>query len=477
MHRRRRLRRLQGGLIVDRGRSGRVLDAARARGADFAELFVEETAFSSLLLRDKRIESATSSTEFGIGLRMVFGGQVLYAHTSRESEDALVRLVEELSAARPRDGSPLDLGAPLAGRAGPGPSHASQVDPHDPEFDGRMDVLRRADACARSVSDRIAQVSSTVIHRRSRIQILNSDGMDLEDDRTWTRFTVAVVAEHQGARQTGNEAPGERRGLEFLLGLDVEEQARKAAERAVRMLDASPAPAGEMPVLIGNGFGGVIFHEACGHPLETEAVRRKATPFAGRIGELVAHPCLTAIDDGTIPHAWGSLDFDDEGTPTRSTTLIRDGVLETFLSDRIGAAECGVPRSGSARRESYRYAPVSRMRNTYIAAGTSSVDEMLRSMGNGLWAVRMGGGSVNPATGEFNFAVEEGYMVRDGKPAEAVRGATLTGKGHEIMPRIRMVGTDLELAPGTCGASSGLVPVSVGQPTLLVDPILVGGRS
>jgi TldD protein len=462
---------------VDPARLVRVLDAARDRGADFAELFLEETAFSSLLLRDRRIESATASTDFGIGLRMIFGSQVLYGHTSRESEDALLRMVDDLAGARPKDGSSLDLGDPLVGKVRAGSVHPAMVDPHDPEADGRMEALRRADRSAREVSDRIAQVSSTVLHRRSRIHILNSEGLDVSDDRTWTRFTVAVVAEHQGARQTGNEAPGERRGLEFLLGLDVEGQARKAAERAVRMLDASPAPAGEMPVLIGNGFGGVIFHEACGHPLETEAVRRKATPFAGRVGELVAHPCLTAIDDGTIPHAWGSLDFDDEGTPTRRTVLIRDGVLERFLSDRVGAAECGVERTGSARRESYRYAPVSRMRNTYIAAGSSGVEEMLASMGDGLWAVRMGGGSVNPATGEFNFAVEEGYLVKGGKPAGAVRGATLTGKGHEIMPRIRMVGSDLELAPGTCGASSGLVPVSVGQPSLLVDPILVGGRS
>ena len=454
---------------------GRVLDAARARGADFAELFVEETRFSSLLLRDRKIESATAATDFGIGLRMVFGSQVLYAHTSRDSEEALVRMADELARARPRDGAPLDLGASISG-APPSLSRPG-TDPGDPERDGRMEALRRADSCARSVSSKVAQVSSTVLHRCSRIHILNSEGLDARDERTWTRFTVAVVAEQRGERQTGSEAPGERRGLEFLLGLDVEAQSRKAAERAVRMLDAAPAPAGEMPVLIGNGFGGVIFHEACGHPLETESVRKKATPFAGRIGELVAHPCLTAIDDGTIPGAWGSIDFDDEGTPTERTVLIRDGVLERFLSDRIGAAECGVPRTGSARRESYRYAPVSRMRNTFIAPGGSSVEDMLASMGDGLWAVRMGGGSVNPATGEFNFAVEEGYLVKGGKPAGAAKGATLTGKGHEIMPRIRMVGSDLEIAPGTCGASSGLVPVTVGQPSLLVDPILVGGRS
>jgi len=461
---------------MDRQRAGRIFQAARSVGAGLSELFVEETRFSSLLLRDRKIESATAGTEFGIGLRMVFGGQVLYAHTSRESEESLLRLVEEMAAARPRDGSGLDLGDPIDGRGTAAPDPA-RIDPDDPGVDGRLDALRRADESARAVSERVVQVSSNLLHRRSRILILNSEGLDVEDDRSWTRFTVAVVAEHQGHRQTGNEAPGERRGLEFLKGLDVEGQSRRASERAVRMLDAKPAPAGEMPVLIGNGFGGVIFHEACGHPLETEALRRKATPFAGRIGERVAQPCLTAVDDGTIPDAWGSLDFDDEGTPTARTVLIEDGILKGFLADRIGAAECGLPRTGSARRESYRYAPVSRMRNTFVAPGTSSVRDMLDSMGTGLWAVRMGGGSVNPATGEFNFAVEEGYTVKDGRVGEAVRGATLTGKGHEIMPRIRMVGNDFELAPGTCGAASGQIPVCVGQPSLLVDPILVGGRS
>ncbi len=462
---------------MDAFRAARIIDLARTRGADFAELFVEETQFSSLLLRDRKIESATAGTEFGIGLRMIFGSQVLYGHTSREEEESLFKLVEDLAGARPRGRSHLDLGDPIDGKPLPEKLRSRAIHPGDPMLDGRMEAVRKADEAARAVSSKVAQVSATVLHRHSRIAIFNSEGLDASDDRTWTRMTVAVVAEDGGQRQTGSEAPGLRRGLEFLVDLDVQKLATVAADRAVRMLTAQPAPAGEMPVLIGNGFGGVIFHEACGHPLETEALRRKATPFAGRIGEAIAQPCLTAVDDGTIPDAWGSLDMDDEGSPTQKTTLIEKGVLRTFLSDRIGAAECGVPRSGSARRESYRYAPVSRMRNTFIAPGESSMDDMMRSMNNGLWAVRMGGGSVNPATGEFNFSVEEGYMVRGGKVEEPVRGATLTGKGHEILPRIRMVGSDLEFAPGTCGASSGLVPVCVGQPSILVDPILVGGRA
>jgi TldD protein len=231
-----------------------------------------------------------------------------------------------------------------------------------------------------------------------------------------------------------------------------------------------------MPIILGNGFGGVIFHEACGHPLETEAVRKKATPFADKLGQMIAHPNVTAIDDGTIYQSWGSVAIDDEGMPTEKTVLIENGILKNFISDRVGALECNVRRTGSARRESYKYSPVSRMRNTYIDAGKNTLAEMLDGVGEGLYAPKLGGGSVNPATGEFNFAVEEGYRIRNGKIAEPVRGATLIGKGHEILPKISMVAGDLELTAGMCGASSGSVPVTVGQPTLKVDEMLVGGR-
>ncbi|EMN32519.1 TldD/PmbA domain protein [Leptospira interrogans serovar Pyrogenes str. L0374] len=229
--------------------------------------------------------------------------------------------------------------------------------------------------------------------------------------------------------------------------------------------------------MMGNGFGGVIFHEACGHPLETEAIRKKSSPFVDKLGKRIAQSCLTAIDDGTIPDSWGSINVDDEGTAPQKTILIENGILKNYLSDRVGAQEVGVEKTGSARRESYMYAPVSRMRNTYIAAGKDSFDSMLSGIDYGLFAKKMGGGSVNPSTGEFNFSVEEGYVIRNGKIAEPVRGATLIGKGDEILPKISMVGKDLELAAGMCGAASGSVPVTVGQPSLKVDEILVGGRS
>lgn len=454
----------------------RILEAARSFGADFAELYREETRFGSLSLRDRKIESAAAGTEFGIGVRLLYGTQVLYGHTSRDDEESLLSLVRDLAAARPREGSGRTLvGASSATRTQG--IHPVRFDPSLGEGDVRLELLRTLDATARAVSDRVVQVSAGTTHKVTEIALWNSEGLHVTDRRTWSRCTIAVVAEQNGERHTGTEAPGARAGFEFFQTVDASGIARTAAERAVRMLDAAPPPAGEMPVILGNGFGGVIFHEACGHPLETEALRRKATPFAGKVGQPIAHECVTAIDDGTIPNAWGSLEVDDEGTPTQRTVLIENGILRNWLSDRVGATECDVPLTGSARRESYKYAPVSRMRNTFIAGGDSTLDDMLQSCGDGLYAVRMGGGSVNPATGEFNFSIEEAYRVEKGRIGPAVRGATLVGKGHEILPRIRMVGNDFSLAPGTCGASSGMVPVCVGQPTLLVDPILVGGRS
>jgi TldD protein len=231
-----------------------------------------------------------------------------------------------------------------------------------------------------------------------------------------------------------------------------------------------------MPVILGNGFGGVIFHEACGHPLETEAIRKNASPFCDKIGERVGQSILNAVDDGTIANKWGSCNVDDEGTPTQKTVLIENGILKNYLSDRIGASQVGIPRSGSARRESYKFAPVSRMRNTFITPGKDNLEEMLSTIKFGLYAKKMGGGSVNPGTGEFNFAVQEGYAVRNGKISEPVRGATLIGKGFDVLSQISMIADDLELAAGMCGAASGWVPTTVGQPTLKIDSILVGGR-
>ena len=453
-----------------------IIEAGMAKGATFVELFEEETRSSSLLLKDKKIENASAGTSYGVGLRLLFGTEVLYAFTSDSSKESLLKMLQALTFNKEN----FKATKPFAFAKEKQIFDYSLNNFKDTRILGqhyKLDFLKRADVFARKMSDKIVQVQSSVTDSNSRIFIYNSDGLNLETQKAHIRANISVTASDNHDRLITHEAPGSLGGYEFLDSLNPENMAASCAERALRMLKAKHAPGGKMPVVMGNGFGGVIFHEACGHPLETEAIRHNASPFCNKIGEQIAHPCLTAIDDGTLENVWGSLKIDDEGTPTQKTTLIENGILKTYLSDKVGALETNVPMSGSARRESYQFAPVSRMRNTYIAKGNSTKEEMIASVENGLYAAKMAGGSVNPATGEFNFAVEEGYIIENGKLKEPVRGATLIGKGHEILPKISMVGSDLELATGVCGASSGAVPVTVGQPTIKVDEILVGGKN
>jgi TldD protein len=469
---------------MDLSKAQRIFQAGRDGGADFVEIFEEETRHAGVSFKDRKVESASAGTDYGIGLRLLFGTEVLYAHTSKDDEAHLLQLIAALTLGRSRNGMPAlatDIDTPLAALQGaPGAlRHRIDRDPRKVGQENKLDLLRRADDAARRFSTQVTQVQTRAADTVSDILIANSDGLWVSDTRTRSRFYVNVTAGNGGQDGeifTAGESPGAQRGFEFFEGLDVEHHARQAAERAVRMLSAGYVQGGKMPVVMGNGFGGVIFHEACGHLLETEGVRRKASAFADKLGEQIAHSAVTAIDDGTIENSWGSIGVDDEGRAPEKTVLIENGVLKTYMSDRVGAQETGVALSGSARRESYQYAPVSRMRNTYIAAGPHTPEAVLASVEDGLYAKKLGGGSVNPATGEFNFAVEEGYRIRGGKIAEPVRGPTLIGKGAEILPRISMVANDLEIAAGMCGASSGSIPVTVGQPTLRVDSILVGGR-
>lgn len=453
----------------------KIFEAGKSAGADFVEIYEEETRSSMLGLKSSQIESATAGTEYGIGIRLIYGTEVLYGFTSDDSEDALVKLVKTLAFGRidkmgytPVEFAPEKRVADYNVAAFKDPRVLGQA--------VKQDFLFRADQTARKISDKVVQVGASVTDSCSTITLMNSEGLNLSMNRARLRVNVTVTVSDGTERLTTHEAPGALGGYELLANYSPEALATDATERLLRMLSAGYIKGGQMPVVMGNGFGGVIFHEACGHPLETESVRRGASPFCGKLGEAIGQPCLTAIDDGTMEGVWGSLKFDDEGTPTQRTTLIENGILKTYMSDRVGAQEVGIARTGSARRESYKYAPVSRMRNTFIAPGKDTLDSMIASVDKGLYAARMAGGSVNPATGEFNFAVDEGYVIRGGKICEPVRGATLIGKGHEIMPRISMVGTDWEVAAGVCGASSGHVPVTVGQPSIKVDQILVGGR-
>lgn len=452
----------------------KIIQAGMDYQADFAEVYVEESRATSMNFKDNKVESATAGTDFGIGIRLIYGSEVLYGYSSSEDETDLLKLTAALGLSRQhkkKNSEPVALA-----HAAVKNSHPIAILPANVKSETKVELLQQANDTARKYSPLVKQVSASVVDADKKIIIANSEGLLVEDTRVRSRFVISVTAEDKSELFTASETPGSLRGFEFFEDLDVEEYARKASERALLMLKAGYIKGGKMPVIMGSGFGGVIFHEACGHPLETEAIRKKASPFTNKLGEPIAQSCLTAIDDGTIQNAWGSINIDDEGMEARKTVLIKDGILKSFLADRVGASEVGVARTGSGRRQNYQYAPVARMRNTYIEAGDSTVAEMLSSVEQGIYAKVMGGGSVNPATGEFNFCVQEAYEVKNGAILRPVRGATLIGKGHEILPQISMVGQDLELAAGICGASSGSVPVTVGQPSLKVDEILVGGR-
>nr|AGS52736.1 TldD protein, part of proposed TldE/TldD proteolytic complex [uncultured bacterium contig00069] len=451
----------------------KILDFCLDAGADFAEIYEEETRKSHLSLKDNAIDGASASIIYGIGIRMLYGTEVLYGYTSDASEESLIEIAKDLSIAKNKKGT-----AKI--KFGKEQSYLSYSKDNfkDPRILGqafKKDFLFKANSAAR-IDAKILQLETFIVDAVQNINIWNSEGLQISDNRARTRFSVNATAGKNSELTSAHETPGALGGYEFLENLLIEKLAANCAERALRMLSAPYIKGGQMPVVMGNSFGGVIFHEACGHPLETEAVRRQASPFCGKLDEQIANPVLTAIDDGTLNGAWGSLAVDDEGTPTQKTVLIENGILKNFLSDRVGAKELGLPLTGSARRESYKFAPVSRMRNTFIAPGKSTLQDMLATVDDGLYAAKMAGGSVNPATGEFNFAVEEGYEIKNGKLGSAVRGATLIGLGHEILPKISMVGKDFELAAGMCGAGSGHIPVTVGQPSIKVDSILVGGR-
>jgi len=320
-------------------------------------------------------------------------------------------------------------------------------------------------------------VTCGLLAREQHVLIANSEGLYTGDTRTYTRLTCSAVASDGAENQTGMEGPGAMMGFElFENRVDPAKMGEKAARTAVTMLDAPYVSAGEMPVVIAGGFGGVIFHEACGHSLEATSVEPGMSEFAGKLGERIAAPCVTAIDDGTMANEWGSENIDDEGMETTRLVLIENGVLKNYMIDRLNGLKMGMAPTGSGRREGYAYAPTSRMRNTYIAAGSDDENEMIRTMGDGLYAAQMGGGSVNPATGEFNFSVREGYLVKDGKIVSPVRGASLIGKGSEILMRIDRVGRKMTMGQGMCGSRSGSVPTNVGQPTIRVSRLTVGGK-
>lgn len=456
-----------------------LLSQGRSAGADFAEVYVERWRRRQLRTIDGNVEEASSGIELGAGVRLFFGTDVVYGYTNDLSEAALTDLVASLGAVRGDAGQPdasgrggLDL---RKVNVGPDP-HAPKVPFSTHGKPWRLERLRELDAGAR-LSAEVKQVEARLMEWEQDVWIANSDGRYVEDRRVRTRLVGHVIASDGTETQTGHDGPGLSMGLELLDLHSPAEVGRRAAEMALTNLRARRAPAGTMPVVIGNAFGGVIFHEALGHLLETTAVARNASALSGMIGEQIASPVVTYVDDGTTVNGWGSSRFDDEGAPTERTVLIKDGVLESYMVDRWGALKTGYRATGSGRRQDYTFAPTSRMRNTFVTPGDTPKERLFEGIEYGLYAKTMGGGQVRPGSGEYNFAVQEGYLIRNGEIAEPVRGAMLLGKGPDSIKKIVSVADDLDTGPGMCGSMSGSLPVEVGQPHLLVSEIVVGGEA
>ncbi len=450
-----------------------ILNEALLTGGDFAEVFVESKSGDSFYLVDGKIEQALSGKDYGIGIRIFKGLFSVYAYTNDMSRINLIKTAQKASKAI--KGTREDIVINLIKKEVED-RNKILIAPVSVLKEDKISVMKEAYEAAKKYDECISQVRINYSDYSQNVLIANSEGTWAEDVRTRSRIGIESIASDMNDMQTGSYRPGASKGFEFFKEIDIKEYAEEASRIAKTMLGAKYAPSGKMPVIIENEFGGVIFHEACGHGLEATSVAKGLSVFAGKIGEEVASQAVSAVDDGTLANEWGSSNVDDEGTPTSRNLLIENGILKGYMIDKLNGRRMGMESTGSARRESYKYAPTSRMTNTFILNGKSSLNEMLEGIGDGIYAKYMGGGSVNPSTGDFNFSIMEGYMIKDGKIQEPVRGATLIGNGPEILKKIDMVGDNLALGQGMCGSVSGSIPANVGQPRVKIRDIVIGGR-
>jgi TldD protein len=462
--------------VIEEAVLTRVLQTALKTGGDFAEVFAEDRRTSSAVLDDGKVEELTSGRERGAGIRVVVGETTGFAHTADLSENGL-RTAAEAAAAAARGGGGGTVVVDLSRQTSPRYSEV-RVAPEDVPKKTKVEILQRADAAARAAGGAIRQVSARTGDSRRKILVANSDGLLATDDQVRTLFAVTAVAAGDTGMQTGYESTGFTIGFELLEDLDIEAFAQAAAQRALTKLKARPAPSGSIPVVINHGSGGVMFHEACGHGLEADLVGKDASVYRGRVGELVASPLVTLVDDGTMGPEWGSFSIDDEGHPAGKNTLIENGVLTDYMWDHLRARKEKRESSGNGRRESYRHLPMVRMTNTFVTNGTEDPEAIIRDTPHGVYVAKLGGGQVNTATGDFVFGMTEAYMIEDGEITDPIRDANLIGNGPEVLKNIDVVGNDFAMgSPGTCGKDGQGVPVGDGNPTLRVTAMTVGGTA
>lgn len=460
---------------LDRIRVERIVDDALV-GCEDGELFLEYRQSESFVLDDARLKSASFDTSFGFGLRSVVGDVTGLAHSAELSEDALKRAGATVRAVR-GDSAVLLSASPPGTNA---KLYAVDNPLESMSFGDKVDLLRRIDAYARSRDVRVRQVIAALAASWQAVQVVRPGGHRVADIRPLVRLSVTVVVGDGDRQETGTYGMGGRSAYGPFVGDEVWQGAiEEALRQALVNLDAVPAPAGEMAVVLGPGWPGILLHEAIGHGLEGDFNRKKTSAFAGLVGQKVAAEGITVVDDGTLPDRRGSLTIDDEGTPSANTVLIEHGVLKGFMQDRMNARLMGLTPTGNGRRESYAHRPMPRMTNTYMLGGSHHPEEIIASVKNGLYAVAFGGGQVDITSGKFVFSCTEAYRIENGRLGAPVKGATLIGNGPEVLTRVSMIGNDsqLDTGIGTCGKDGQSVPVGVGQPTLLIDRLTVGGTA
>ncbi len=447
-----------------------LLDLGLSTGADFAEIFLEDSNRSVIRITSGDVTNIDRSNTHGAGVRLIKGTDEVYGYTNTVDEASLTRLVNNLKASF---SGPVNKSVPL-GEKKPYKIHAKRR-MKDVLVSEKTETLQHLSNLMKAHDKRIVQSVAELHETEQSVLIANSEGVYQDDLRIYSRVSLMAVAEESGVMQQGYEAPGRQAGFEIFEMIDFDQLAISTATSAVNLLSAEDMTAQTMPVVLHNGFGGVIFHEACGHPLEATAVAKGLSPFVGKIGEKIGADCVTAYDDGTIDGAWGSLSYDDEGHPAKQNLLIENGILKGYMIDTRNSRKMGMAPTGSARRQNYKFSPTSRMTSTYIAPGKDKFEDIIKETEYGLFAKKLGGGTVVPATGEFNFAVLEGYMIEHGKLTRPVRGAMLIGHGKDVLFKIDRVADNIELGQGMCGSLSGSIPVDVGQPTIRVSSMTVGG--
>ena len=461
--------------MISKEIASQVLSKCLITGGDFAEIFEEDSISNSIGIIDSKVENALGGRSYGIGIRIFKGFKSVYAYTNDNSLSSLLDTAYKaaLALGNLKEENTIILDNSFKYKN----MHDIKIYPNTVDYQNKIKVMKEAYTSAKEYSTDISQVNVTYMDKTQNILIANTEGLYIEDERIRTRLGISAVASKGSENQTGFEGPGRAKGFEMFEEIDPVYYGKEAARVAHTMLHAKNCPAGKMTVAIDNGFGGVIFHEACGHSLEATSVSKGNSVFSGKLNEQIASTKVTAIDDGTLANHWGSSNIDDEGNFTKKNVLIENGILKSYMIDKLNGRRMNMKPTGSSRRQSYKYAPTSRMTNTYIQAGDDKPEDIIKSIDNGLYAKKMGGGSVNPVTGEFNFSVAEGYIIKNGEIKEPVRGATLIGKGSEVLMSIDMVGNNLAQAQGMCGSVSGSIPTNVGQPMIRVKEITVGGRS